>query len=434
MDSEIIRIDTELFKDLDAELGQTPTFQLGGSQPQTQSQPQSPGMNNSTGFKIQPDPIQESSYIGVKPITEIEQDANQILGGGGGDASSSKNGSGGGGGFFMSNFFGGGNSSSQPAVNQHSSLEPPKTREEILKEKHMYLAKLGSLERRGVQLSRQFDIHSDLEEIKGEYSRIKAQRDIENSIKFQRKMLMMCVTGIEFLNNRFDPFDVELEGWSESVHEGIGDYDEVFEELHDKYKDRASIAPEIKLMLMLGGSAFMFHLTNTMFRSAIPGADEILKQNPELARQFAAAAARTMSGAVGGGGDDKRGRSRSVSSSPAPANAMGGFGGLMGGLMGGGGGGGMGGLLGSLFGGGGGGGGGGGRREMQGPGDVDALLRELESPTPMSVPGPADSTRGISLVARSATPSESSVGGRRNARDMRVSVERSDANTLTLDV
>ena len=31
------------------------------------------------------------------------------------------------------------------------------------------------------------------------------------------KMLMACVTGIEYLNNRFDPFDVKLEGWSESV-------------------------------------------------------------------------------------------------------------------------------------------------------------------------------------------------------------------------
>jgi hypothetical protein len=340
----------------------------------------------------------------------------------------------------MSSLFGGGNTANPGTSSGMATVEPPKSREEILKEKHTYLAKLGALERRGVQLSRQFDIHSDLEEIKGEYLRIKAQRDIENSIKFQRKMLMMCVTGIEFLNNRFDPFDVELEGWSESVHEGIADYDEVFEELHDKYKERASIAPEIKLMLMLGGSAFMFHLTNTMFKSAIPGADEILKQNPELARQFAAAAARTMSGAVGSGDGGRGGRSRSVSSSPAPANSMGGgLGGLMGGLMGGGGGGGgMGGLLGSLFGGMGGGGGGGmGRREMQGPGDVDALLRELESPTSMS-PGPADATRGISVVSRSGTPSDNGRrgggGGGGNTREMRVSVERSDANTLTLDV
>ena len=38
-------------------------------------------------------------------------------------------------------------------------------------------------------------------------------------------MLMACVTGIEFLNGKFDPFDLKLDGWSESVHDGINDYD-----------------------------------------------------------------------------------------------------------------------------------------------------------------------------------------------------------------
>ncbi len=45
---------------------------------------------------------------------------------------------------------------------------------------------------------------------------------------------------------------------------------------------------------MLGGSAFMFHMTNTMFKTQMPGLDQVLKQNPELMRQFAAATASTM--------------------------------------------------------------------------------------------------------------------------------------------
>ena len=108
-------------------------------------------------------------------------------------------------------------------------------------------------------------------------------------------MLMACVTGLEFLNNRFDPMDVKLDGWSESIHENINDYNEVFEELHEKYKERANVAPELKLLFMVGGSAFMFHLTNTMFKSQLPGMDDIMKQNPELMKQFASAAMNTMS-------------------------------------------------------------------------------------------------------------------------------------------
>ena len=38
----------------------------------------------------------------------------------------------------------------------------------------------------------------------------------------------------------------------------------------------------------------MFHLTNSMFKSSLPGLDQVLKQNPELMKQFAAATANTM--------------------------------------------------------------------------------------------------------------------------------------------
>ena len=40
-------------------------------------------------------------------------------------------------------------------------------------------------------------------------------------MKFQGKMLMAFVTGLEFLNNKFDPFDVKLEGWAEQLNENI---------------------------------------------------------------------------------------------------------------------------------------------------------------------------------------------------------------------
>jgi hypothetical protein len=38
----------------------------------------------------------------------------------------------------------------------------------------------------------------------------------------------------------------------------------------------------------------MFHLQNTMFKSSLPGMDDILKQNPELMKQFASAAVGSM--------------------------------------------------------------------------------------------------------------------------------------------
>ena len=40
----------------------------------------------------------------------------------------------------------------------------------------------------------------------------------------------------------------------ESVHENVHDYDDVFEELHEKYKVVQMASPRLKLLLMLGGS------------------------------------------------------------------------------------------------------------------------------------------------------------------------------------
>ena len=172
--------------------------------------------------------------------------------------------------------------------------EPKMSKDQMLREKFIYLKRLEHLEKKGVNLSQKYTIDSNLNEMKGEYEMIKSEKEKSNSVKFQAKMLMACVTGIEFLNNRFDPFDVKLDGWGDTLNENINDYDDVFAELHEKYQSKAKIAPELKLLFMLGGSAVMCHMTNTMFKSAMPGMDDILKQNPDLMKQFAGAAAQTM--------------------------------------------------------------------------------------------------------------------------------------------
>lgn len=172
---------------------------------------------------------------------------------------------------------------------------PKMSREELLKEKFKFLRKLEALEKKGITLTKKYSMESSLDEMQGEYEMIMAEKEKSNSIKFQGRMLMACLTGIEFLNNKFDPFDIKLDGWSEQVHENIDDYDELFAELHDKYRSKAQMAPEIKLLFQLGGSALMIHMTNTMFKSSMPGMDDIMKQNPELMKQFTQAAANTMS-------------------------------------------------------------------------------------------------------------------------------------------
>ena len=171
---------------------------------------------------------------------------------------------------------------------------PELSKEELLKTKFEYLRKLERLEKKGATLTKQYTMESPLAEMQGEYETLMSEKEKHNAVQFQGKMLMACITGIEFLNNKFDPFDFKLDGWAEQVNENIGDYDEIFGELHEKYKSKAKMAPEIKLMFQLGGSALMLHMTNTMFKSAMPGMDDIMRQNPVLAQQFTQAAVNSM--------------------------------------------------------------------------------------------------------------------------------------------
>jgi len=169
-----------------------------------------------------------------------------------------------------------------------------KTKEELLKEKFNYLRKLEQLESKGVTLSKRYSMDSSLDEMKGEYEHIISEKERTNSVKFQGKILTTLITGLEFLNNKLDPFDIKLDGWSEQVNENLEEYDDIFSELHDKYKSKAKMAPELKILFQLAGSGMMIHMTNTMFKSAMPGMDDIMRQNPDLMNQFTKAAVSSM--------------------------------------------------------------------------------------------------------------------------------------------
>ena len=164
-------------------------------------------------------------------------------------------------------------------------------------EKADLLNKITRLAKKGLHTSARLTSYSDIEEIRTEYKRLTYAIECERAIKFQKRMLIACVTGLEFLNKRFDPFDLQLDGWSENMMENQDDYDGVFEELYQKYNSKVSVAPEVKLIMMVGGSAMMFHLTNTMFKSAAPNINQVLKQNPDLVKNMVDAVQKTQQAA-----------------------------------------------------------------------------------------------------------------------------------------
>lgn len=176
---------------------------------------------------------------------------------------------------------------------------PPHVRqpsfEDIQAEKQNLLSKIKMMEERyGMQPSRRYTIMSNIDDLRAEYAMMKRQRGVDKAIKFGRKALLATVSGIEFLNNRFDPVGAKLDGWSEDFSSEIDTYDETIEQLYDKYSDVITVAPELSLILGVGGSAVQYHIKKSLFSSNMPSLNEVLQRNPDIMRSVAQAAGNSM--------------------------------------------------------------------------------------------------------------------------------------------
>ena len=141
----------------------------------------------------------------------------------------------------------------------------------------------------GIKLSQHFTIDSDYEDMYLEYETHKFIRSKQVGVVFMKSTLTQMISGLEFLNQRFDPFSFKLKGWSDSFKIGMEEeetnYNEVFGELYDKYRGKGSkVEPELKLLFLIGMSGASYHASQTMAK--LPGLDEVLEKNPELMRKL----------------------------------------------------------------------------------------------------------------------------------------------------
>lgn len=145
--------------------------------------------------------------------------------------------------------------------------EPVLSYEETQQQKAYFLSQLKRLGDKGHISSRRFGPEHSLNEIKSEVLRIRKEIEINRGVNYCRQGLMFCVSTIEMLNNKYDPFSVDLDGWSNVIMADKEAYDDVFEELYEKYSSKIAMAPEIKLISMVAGSAMMFHLQKSLMNN-----------------------------------------------------------------------------------------------------------------------------------------------------------------------
>ena len=139
-----------------------------------------------------------------------------------------------------------------------------------------------------------FNIDSPFEEVEDEYETALEDKRKKDSIKLQGWWFLTFVNSIEYANAAFNPFDINLDGWGEQISEDMDSYEDIFTELHEKYKG-GKLSPELSLLLRLGFSAAVVNFTNKALSSATPGFNDVIKQSPELMKMFTNATVNSMS-------------------------------------------------------------------------------------------------------------------------------------------
>ena len=180
-------------------------------------------------------------------------------------------------------------------IPKSSSTSAPMTERERRRKKRLMIKKLEEWQSKGTYTSSShFDMDSNYEEVEDEYEGALEEKRKKDSIKLQGWWFTTVINTVEYGNALLNPFDLNLDGWGEQVSEDLDSYEEIFAELHDKYKG-GKMAPEVSLLLRVGFSAAVVNMSNKMLSTATPGFNDVIKQSPELMKMFTSAAVDTMS-------------------------------------------------------------------------------------------------------------------------------------------
>lgn len=176
---------------------------------------------------------------------------------------------------------------SQPAPRRMSE-------EHLMKEKYELLRKFERLAKLGVPMRKRFTLESPIDEMKMELDFIKREKDADATIKQFCDWYVTGMSAMEWSSKNvpvMKAFGLNLDGLSESAQMNVADMEEDFEELYDLYGDKLKMHPLVRIPIRTCMMVYMVHLTNQMAqKSPIPNMDQILRTNPDIARQLATAA------------------------------------------------------------------------------------------------------------------------------------------------
>jgi len=179
-------------------------------------------------------------------------------------------------------------------ANPFGNSGPRMSEEYVMKEKYEILRKFDRLQKLGVPMRKRFTLDSPIDEMKMELEFIRKEKAMDQTIKQFCDWYITGMSAMEWSSKNvpiMQAFGLKLDGLSESAQMNVGDMEEDFEELYDLYGDKLKMHPLVRIPIRTCMMVYMVHLTNQMAMNApIPNMEQILKSNPDIARQLSMAA------------------------------------------------------------------------------------------------------------------------------------------------
>ena len=164
----------------------------------------------------------------------------------------------------------------------------------VMREKYDLLRKFERLGKMGVPMRKRFTIDSPLDEMKLELEFIRREKSMDSTIKQFSEWFVTGMSAAEWGSKNVPmvkAFGLQLDGLSEAAQMNVVDLEDDFEELYDLYGENMKMHPLVRIPLRVCMMVYMVHLTNQMAQKApIPNIQDIMRQNPDIARQLAGAA------------------------------------------------------------------------------------------------------------------------------------------------
>lgn len=131
-----------------------------------------------------------------------------------------------------------------------------------------------------------------LSELQSEFDRLTIIKNQKSTREWYRKILFGVTKGLEWCNHKWDPVGLKLDGWSTEIASNADEFDEIFDELTEKYGGtfglEKKIAPEIRLigLILYSGVTYSISQTLTSSYSNRPEFSEIINKDPVLRERF----------------------------------------------------------------------------------------------------------------------------------------------------